>query len=340
MDNQQMVFNNRLLQIILLAIIALLGMLMFKETAEFMPAILGSITLYILSRAIYFKLVFKRKWKRSLTALLFILGYIILFSILIFISVKMISPKVGEVIHSQDKILAGAKSFSEKLESLTGYQIFTEQTAVDLTKRLTNFIPGLINSTASIITNLVMMFFFLYYLLVSGKEIERYLQRVIPLHSRNVDALASETKTLIRASGFGIPIICIVQGITATIGYWIFGVSDWALWGFLTGVFAFFPVVGTMIIWVPLVIYMFASGHTNTAIFLTLYSVIITGNVDYLARMSLMKKMGDVHPVITVVGVIVGLNLFGFLGLIFGPLLVSYFIILVKIYYNEFNSDE
>jgi predicted PurR-regulated permease PerM len=127
-----------------------------------------------------------------------------------------------------------------------------------------------------------------------------------------------------------------VQGVFAALGYWIFGVNDWALWGFFTGLFAFFPMVGTMIIWVPLVAYMFATGNDFYATGLTLYSFIITGNVDYVARITLMKKIGDVHPLITILGVIVGLNLFGFVGLIFGPLLISYFMVLVKIYINEF----
>jgi predicted PurR-regulated permease PerM len=94
-----------------------------------------------------------------------------------------------------------------------------------------------------------------------------------------------------------------------------------------------------MIIWVPLVAYMFSQGLNWPAIGLMIYSIVVTGNVDYVARLSLMKRMGDVHPMITVLGVIVGLNLFGFIGLIFGPLLVSYFIILVKIYINEFGDD-
>jgi predicted PurR-regulated permease PerM len=152
--------------------------------------------------------------------------------------------------------------------------------------------------------------------------------------------LASETKLMIRANALGIPIICIVQGIFATLGYWIFGVDDWALWGFVTGVFAFFPLVGTMIVWVPIMVYMLASGITWPAIGLGIYSIVVTGNVDYITRLGLLKKMGNVHPLITVIGVIAGLNLFGFMGLIFGPLLVSYFIVLVKIYFNEFSQTE
>lgn len=148
--------------------------------------------------------------------------------------------------------------------------------------------------------------------------------------------LAAETKKLVKANALSIPLISIIQGLTATLGYFIFGVNEWALWGFLTGVFAFFPVIGTMIVWIPLVVYTFITGQTGMAIGLLLYSVIVTGNVDYIARITIMKKLGDVHPVITVLGVIVGLGLFGFIGLIFGPLLVNYIIVIFKIYMNEF----
>ena len=68
-------------------------------------------------------------------------------------------------------------------------------------------------------------------------------------------------------------------------------------------------MVGTMIIWIPLVIYLFAIGQNNMAIGLLLYSIIVTGNIDYIARITIMKKMGDVHPIITILGVIVGFNL-------------------------------
>ena len=189
-----------------------------------------------------------------------------------------------------------------------------------------------------LLSNLIIMFFLLYYLLVQGRDMEKYLSKVIPLKDENVHLLAGETKMMIRANALGIPIICVVQGAFAALGYWIFGIEDWGLWGFVTGVFAFFPLVGTMIIWVPLVGYLFIHGSNLPAIGLTIYSFVVTGNVDYLARLKLMKYMGDVHPVITVLGVIVGLNLFGFMGLIFGPLLISYFLIMVKIYINEFDT--
>src|SRR6218665_247002 len=164
MDKGQTIFNDRLLQIILLAIIIALGLLLLLEVSSFLPGLLGGITLYILFRAPYFRLVYMRKWKKGLTALLFILISLVVISIPIYISVKLISPKINEIVNNQDKIIAGAKTFSDKIENFTGFKIFTEQTARDLSQKLTAFIPKLVNSTASVLTNLIMMFFLLYYL--------------------------------------------------------------------------------------------------------------------------------------------------------------------------------
>jgi predicted PurR-regulated permease PerM len=329
-------FNDRLRQLLLLVLIILLGYLLMIELYMFLPGLLGGITLYILTRGLFFRCTYKYKWKKGGTALLFILGCLIIISIPIYISVSLISPKINEIVNNQDKIMQGIKVFSAKISDYTGITLLTPENTKTISLKITSYIPKILNSTANVATNLIMMFFLLYYLLVNGKEIERYLNKVIPLKKHNVDSLAFETKLMIRANALGIPIICVVQGVFATFGYWIFGVHDWGLWGFLTGVFAFFPLVGTMVIWVPVVLYMLAVGNTWPAVGLGIYSLFVTGNVDYITRLGLLKKMGDVHPMITVLGVIVGLNLFGFMGLIFGPLLVSYFIILVKIYFNEF----
>ena len=329
-------FNDRLRQLLLLLLIILLGYLLVTELYVFLPGLLGGITVYIISRALYFRCVYEFKWKKGWTALLFILVCLVLISIPVYISAKLITPKINDMVHNQEKIVQGIKVFSDKVSAFTGFKLLTPDNTKAISLKISSFIPKILNSTANVATNILMMFFILYYLLVSGKEIEKYLNQIIPLKRHNVNQLADETKLMIRANAIGIPIICIVQGIFATLGYWIFGVEDWALWGFLTGIFAFFPLVGTMIIWVPMVVFMLASGNTWPAVGLGIYSLVVTGNVDYITRLGLLKKRGNVHPMVTVLGVIAGLNLFGFMGLIFGPLLVSYFIILVKIYINEF----
>jgi predicted PurR-regulated permease PerM len=296
--------------------------------------------LYILSRANYFQLVYHRKWKKGWTAGLFIIYYLMLIGLPVYLAITLISPKINAFLENPQSMMDSAKHAIETIQTKLGFTFVSTNALSNSLNKLTAFIPGVLNSTVNLITNLAIMLFLLYHMLKNGSEIERMLGRIIPLKPDNINTLAHETKKMVRANALGIPLISIVQGLTAALGYFIFGVKEWGLWGFVTGVFAFFPVVGTMIVWVPLVIYTYAMGDNWQATALLLYSVIVTGNVDYIARISLLKRMGDVHPVITILGVIVGLGLFGFIGLIFGPLLVSYIIVLFNIYMNEFiNKD-
>lgn len=329
-------FNNQLRQVVLLILIILLGILLIGQLYIFLPGVLGGITLYIITRKWYQALTIQKKWRKGWTAILFILGSLVVIAIPVYFSVRMITPKINSLMDNQQEVMQGLHVFSDRIKKLTGIELFTDTNVQSLAKQISTFIPSFLNSTANILTNLLMMFFLLYYLLVSGKEVEKYLGHLIPLKKENVDKLANETDVMIKANAIGIPVICIVQGIFAATGYLIFGIKDWGMWGFVTGVFAFFPLVGTMIVWVPLVVYLYSSGQNWVATGLTIYSIVVTGNVDYITRLSLLKKIGNVHPLVTVLGVIIGLKLFGFMGLIFGPLLISYFIILVKIYLNEF----
>jgi len=329
-------FNDRIKQILLLSIIILLAYLVIIELQLFLPGLLGALTLYILSRANYFQLIYNRKWKKGWAAGLFIIYYLFLLGLPIYLAITLISPKINAFLADPNAMIGAAKHSLDTIQKKMGVRLVSESTLTNSLSKLTAFIPGLLNSTANLISNLAIMLFILYNMMVNGREIERLLNQIIPLKQENINMLAAETKKMVRANALGIPLISIIQGLVATLGYFIFGVKEWGLWGFLTGAFAFFPVVGTMIVWVPFVLYMFASGDTWNATGLTLYSVIVTGNVDYIARITLLKRMGDVHPVITILGVIVGLGLFGFIGLIFGPLLISYIIVLFKIYMNEF----
>ncbi len=333
-------FNERIRQVLVLVLIIVIAILVIRELYIFLPGLLGALTLYILSRAKYFQMVYNRKWKKGRAAGLFILYYLLLLGLPIFLTVTLISPKINVFLNDPSAMIAAARESILSVQQKAGFTFISEQSLSNSLNKLSEFIPTIINSTANLVTNLIITLFMLYYMLYHGREMEKSLTRFIPLKQENINLLAAETKRLVKANALGIPLISMIQGLTGLLGYWIFGVDEFLLWGFVTAVFAFFPVIGTMVVWVPLVLYIYASGDNWNATGLLIYSVLITGNMDYLARMTLLKKMGDVHPVITVLGVIVGLGLFGFIGLIFGPLLLSYLVVLFNIYINEFTAKE
>lgn len=320
----------------LLLIIVLLAILLLKELYVFLPGFLGAITLYILMRETFFNLTIKRKWNKTATTLLFIIGSLVIIALPIYFSIELISSKVKDVLSNPVELMMDAKIVGTKIYEATGIQLLSDENIVNLQKKAATIIPTLLNSSANLLSNFAIMFFLLYFLLKNGRQVEKFLDKFIPLKQENVVMLGTETKNTIKANAIGIPVLAILQGIIATIGYAVFGVKDYGLWGFVTGVFSMVPIVGTAIVWVPLCIYLYATGHTGNAAGLLAYAVILITNIDYVARLTILKRLMDVHPLITIFGVIVGISLFGFWGVIFGPLLISYFIILIRIYMNEF----
>jgi predicted PurR-regulated permease PerM len=329
-------FNNRLRQIIVLLIIVLLAFLLLQQLYIFLPGFLGAITLYILFRDSYYNLTIKKKWNKTGTALLFIFASLIIIALPIYFSINLITNKASAILSNPAGLMADTKIVGQKIYEKTGVQLLSEENLATFQKKATTIIPTLLNSSANILSNFAIMFFLLYFLLQNGRQTEKFLDKFIPLKEENIDLLGNETKNMVKANAIGIPVLAIIQGIIAAIGYSIFGVKDWGLWAFLTGVFSMAPIVGTAIIWVPLTLYLYAINKSGAALGLLIYSAVLITNVDYVARLTILKRLMDVHPLVTIFGVIVGISLFGFWGVIFGPLLISYFIILVKIYINEF----
>jgi predicted PurR-regulated permease PerM len=122
------------------------------------------------------------------------------------------------------------------------------------------------------------------------------------------------------------------------IGYLIFGVNEPLLLGVLTAISSMVPIIGALLVYLPVVFFTLATKSVAAGIGLGLWCVILVASVDNVARFMLQKKLADVHPIITILGVIVGTKLFGLIGLIFGPLTITLFVVLVKVYFNEFGN--
>jgi len=317
-------------------LIGFLGFLIIRELYIFLPGFMGALTFYILGRERFFMLTEKKGMKPGLVASIMILLFFLLTASPLYYAIVLVTPKVSSVFSHTDELFIGFKALAEKIKKLTGQDVLSLDNIKSFQANLSSYIPTFLNSTATILSNLIVMFFVLFFMLTGSRKMEDVVLGFIPLHSESIKALAVETKNMVKANAIGIPLISLIQGITAFVGYKIFGLNDALMWGFLTGIFAFFPIIGTMMIWVPLVVFLFSQGMNVQASGLMIYSLIITGNVDYLARVTLMKKIGNVHPLITIFGVIIGLQLFGFMGFIFGPLIFSYLIVLIKIYAHEF----
>ena len=130
------------------------------------------------------------------------------------------------------------------------------------------------------------------------------------------------------------------RACSGTIGYIVIGVKEPVFWFVVTCIGGMLPVIGAALGYIPLALLFFQQGDNGKGIIMLAYGFLVIGMVDNLFRMMLQKKWGDVHPTITIFGVLAGVSLFGFIGLIFGPILISLFLLIIKIYINEFSPKK
>lgn len=334
--NNNTIDNNLLRQIFFIAIIIFLGIVLFRELWFFLSAFLGSVTFYIIMRERMFYLTEKKGWRRSTAA--WVLMLLSFFVILMPIGLlgNIIYGKISYVVTHSSELLNALKITVAEIKEKIGYQLVNPNAINQLGPYIAQLLPKILGVTLNTITLIASMYFILYFMLVNGREMEEALYEYIPLKDGNVELIGKEVKVMVISNTIGIPLIALIQGIVGLIGYLIIGVSEPFLWFVATSIAAMMPVVGAALIYVPLTIMLFAQGFTGKGIAMAFWGFGLIGLVDNVFRLMLNKKLGNIHPLITIFGVLVGIHLFGFIGLIFGPLLISMFILLLRIYSSEF----
>ena len=332
--------NNSINQIMLIVTILLICILVFKNLLYYLPGFLGAVTLYILFRQAYFNLTEVRRWNKSLTSIVFILLSIVFIVLPIWALVDYMVPQINEFLGNKDEI-------TEKFNTLKVYMAdkpflkdidLSDAALMTFVQDLTRYVPSVLNSVLEVGVNIVVTMFVLFFMQVHGKKMEATIYRAMPFSHMSKREIWDEVNLMVRSNAIGIPILGFIQGLVAMIGYWIFGIDNYVLLGILTGISSIVPILGTMTVYIPICIMTLATGNTYNAIGLTIYCFFLVGGIDNILRFTILKTIGNVPPMITVFGVLLGLNMFGMLGLIFGPLILSSIGLLIKVYSNEYGK--
>ena len=329
---------NTIRQLFFLALLIFMGFIILKELYFMLTAFLGAVTLYVI--LLYPKriLTIKYNWPAWIAALLLMAAsfaiMIVPVAYLTSIGVEILSP----VIKNPEILTNAFDQIHSFLISQFGIDVFNPDNVSKLADQILPFTQKTLGSTMSVIGNIVLMYLVLYFLLVQTRDVELWLKRTLPFKTANTKKVISEVRNLVYSNALGIPIVAIIQGIVAIIGYSIFGVKEFLLMGLLTAISSVIPIVGTMLVYVPLAIFQYSKYGVFSGVGIGIWGVAVIGSVDNIARFLVQKKLADVHPLITMLGVFMGVGLFGFMGIIFGPLLLSVFFMLTQIYINEFGN--
>jgi predicted PurR-regulated permease PerM len=198
--------------------------------------------------------------------------------------------------------------------------------------------PAVLGGIAHAAINLLIAAIGLYYLLRSRDAGWSYIRPMIPFSDAAADTLRSRFTSITRATVLGIFATALAQGTALALAFWLVGLPNVLVWGVVTGLVSILPVLGSALVWGPGVLVLFLGGRYGAAVVLLAVGLIVVSNIDNIVLPMVYRRVSGLHPLVTIVGAFAGVRLFGLAGLLLGPLAISCFFELVRMYGQEYGT--
>ncbi|MCF7799076.1 AI-2E family transporter [Candidatus Woesearchaeota archaeon] len=322
--------NKTLATILLVVLLGFVGYALLP----FVNAFFGAFILYFLFRPFYGYL--RRKgWKQNLAGSFVLVTVLLVVVIPLTFASTLLINEVGNLVSQRAVIAEQIDTVLEYIPGLDSIDLSSEQLG-NVTTTISNFFFNMISSITKLIISLIVLFFVLFYLLTGADNLHKKLYTYLPFRKKNAERLVDEFQKVTKATIVSTGLIAIFQGCFLGLGFLIFGLPNPLFWGFLAVLISFLPVIGVPVIWIPTgLIQIFVQHNYVAGIGILIWGSIISG-ADNFTRPYIQRKVGEIHPLITVIGVFMGLPVFGLLGLFIGPLLLSYMLLITKMYIEEY----
>lgn len=321
----------------LITLILFLGYILFQQAQPFMNGILGAFTLYLLLRKITFRLAEKISYNRAVWTVT--IGTLLFIVIPISLMGWLLVSEITSINIHPKELLRPAFAMIDFIKEKTGFNVLSESTLSLIAGQIPAIGQSIMGGVSDFFVNVAVAIMLLYFLLSGGRNMEHYISTLLPFKENNKQEVLQKIHVIVRSNAIGIPLLAVIQGCISLLGYWLCGVPNPLLAALFTGVASIIPLIGTAVIWVPLAAYLAIIGNWVMALVLIAYGGIVVSQSDNLIRFILQKKMANIHPLITIFGVVAGLPIFGFMGVIFGPLLVSLFLLFLEMFRKEYLLD-
>jgi predicted PurR-regulated permease PerM len=207
-----------------------------------------------------------------------------------------------------------------------------------LSQAVVQFFPGLVKGIFVWAAGLLMVLFISFFLFLDGERFLEKIRILVPLEYSLFDELMLVTEETIKATLLSSLVIALLQGFLGGLGFWIFDIKGFAVWGALMTFTSLIPLVGTAIIWIPAAGILFFMGEAIKGFWLLLWGIFIVAGSDNIVRPLVIRGRLKIHPLFIFLSVLGGISLFGFSGLILGPLILSFIISLLKVYKDHLLS--
>ncbi len=331
----------------LLGIVIVLAFKFYFIINDFLPAIASACVLAFIFNPLY---VFfnKRIHNRSYAALLVIVIFIVLIFIPLTFMVMtlqnqlqlVLNPKtlthVNTILQDLENQVLGRLNITVSAQYEKYFSEFITEFIVTAREVITTFGTKMIISITRMILFAFLSIFLMYYLFINQRDVIRTFKNYFPISFKNSEILIGEVANAVKALIFGQFLIAVMQGALTGLGFVIFGVTGYILWGLVAVVLSFLPVFGASIVWFPASIILMAKGDYVNGIGLIIWGLIIVSMSDNIVRPKLTSSLGEIHPVTVLLGVFIGISEWGFVGIVIGPLMITVLFLLIKTFREEY----
>jgi len=334
--------SSEIRRVFVLSLILILVVLSFMVIK---PIILSIITGLILAYAFYplYKRIYKFFRERNTSALAVCALILLIVFIPLWFLIPLIVQQTFDMFTSIQNIdLSGIVETVFPAASQQFQKDFTS-IIITFTGKITsasiNFLIDFLLDLPNVLLHGAVIIFVFFFTLRDYNKLREFVSGISPFKKEKEKILIKKFKEITSSVVFGYIIVGVIQGIATGIGLLIFGIPH----ALLLTIFAVFasilPMVGPWFVWVPAAAYLLISGHVGAAIGFTLYSAIIVSSLDNVLRPYIVSRKTGTSSVIVLIGMIGGLFLFGILGIILGPLILSYLILFLRAYKEKALSD-
>jgi predicted PurR-regulated permease PerM len=234
----------------------------------------------------------------------------------------------------------GIQRVGDYLSGLTGNRInpqeMLEGALNEIRTSMVGLAPEFLGSVTEVLLGLFIMFFVMFYGFREGRGFLDHIKKLLPLDPELNDSLFHELRTVTQAVLYGQVMTALIQGGLGGLGFLIFGVPNWLFWGAIMAITALIPVLGTPIIWVPAAVGLMLNGDMARGVGLLIFGATLVMNIDNFIRPRLVSGRTKVHPVLILIGVLGGLRIFGFIGMLVGPLILALLVAVIKFYEQHY----
>ena len=252
--------SNKLKQIVALGAIVLLGGFLLYTLSGFIPAFLGAVIFFIICSPAMLFFINRLKLKRAIAiAIVLLLSFLVIIVPVFSITYLLIS-KVSMMFSASHDFYREIQNLNSFINTEYGVNILAPKNLIKLQTEITNFIPNLLGRTMSILADIAIMYFILFYLLYNETSMEKSIGRFLPYTKENAHLFAKELVSQTYSNVLGAPLLALIQAAFAILGFLFFGLSDPVFWGFMCGFLSFIPFVGSALVWFPAGIILATSG--------------------------------------------------------------------------------